>query len=251
MAADLAHLARQIQHARVARNWSQRELAAATRLAGDDGVSYGYIQQLERQVIKSPGKFKLDAIARALGFPSIDALLSTQNGVSLPANGSRAVSLSPSEAFTNVVGRLEDLHPPSSRPVPVYRWGSCGDPRDRMSAPDPDHLEYPPVGRETLVGPNGFAVLVKGESMSRRNIYDGDVVWINPDLPPRTGRPVLVRCWSQDGQEVGMVVKLYKNVPGERLVSDGEGAEGRAPLLCARYEIVGPVVWIERGFPPG
>ncbi len=251
MPADLAQLARRIRDARMARNWSQRELAAATRLRGGAGVSYGYIQQLEREVIRNPGKFKLDAIADALGYASIDALLSPQSGASSPAAPRSGVPDDPTRTFANVVGRLEDLRPPGSRPLPVYRWGACGDPRDHMSAPDPDHLDYSPVGRESLVGPNGFAVLVKGESMANRSIHDGDTVWVNPDLPPRTGRPVLVRCWSDEDQEVGMVIKLFKNVPGERLVSDGEGAEGRAPLLCARYDIIGPVVWIERGFPPG
>jgi SOS-response transcriptional repressor LexA len=136
--------------------------------------------------------------------------------------------------------------------LPVFRWGACGDPRDQESAPDPTDRDYPPLGKERLIGAAGFAVQVRGESMANRHIHDGDTVWINPDRPVRLGRPVLARVWAADGTEVGMVVKVLKRDDGgERLWGDGEGEEGSNPVICSRYDLIGPVVWVEpAGFPP-
>src|SRR6266542_5982209 len=50
--------------------WTQRRLAEAA------GVSNGYIALLELGRLSSPGKFRLDAIARALSLRTSDSLLS-------------------------------------------------------------------------------------------------------------------------------------------------------------------------------
>src|SRR5262249_22874478 len=157
---DPPSLGRRIAGLRHAQGWSQRRLAEAA------GVSHGYIALLELGRLPSPGKFRLDAVARALNLRTSDALLSPRLG-----DGSLDGSLrSPLETTglgravpesANVLGGLEQVRPPSARPLPVFRWGSCGDPRDRECPPDPDYLEYPPPGRETLIGPNGFGVVVK------------------------------------------------------------------------------------------
>ena len=208
------------------RGWSQRELAARA------GVSHGYVALLEAGKLRSPGKFKLDALARALGVESSDALVAD-----------RATS------GTNVVGRVEQLRAPEARLLPVYRWGSCGDPRDRESAPDPDYLDYAPLGREHLIGPHGFGVLVKGESMARRAIHDGDVVWVNPDRPIRVGGVVLARATDEQGHDMGMVVKTYgRTEVGACLLSDAE--DGRSPFVCREFSVIGPVVWVTSGHPP-
>ncbi len=227
-----------VREARLAQDLSAEQLARKA------DVSTAYVSKLERGRVGRPGFATVGRIAEALGYATPEALLAgvkSTNGLAyLPRTGVAG----PGSAEPNVVGRLEDLRSQEARLLPVYRWGSCGDPRDRESGPDPDHLEYPPPGKETLIGPNGFGVVVRGESMSNRGIHDGDTVWVNPDLPPKTGRTVLARCWDTDGQDVGMVVKVFKNTLGERLVSDGDGEDGRAPVLCARYEIIGPVVGI-------
>jgi len=148
----------------------------------------------------------------------------------------------------NVPGRIDDLRGVGVKPLPIYRWGSLGDPRDHLSAPNPDREDYPPPGREGLVGPNGFGVEVRGESMVARNVLDGDVVWVNPDKPYRLGGLVLALVDAGDG-ESGMVVKTYARTDvGECLVS--ERADGKSPVVCREYKIIGPIVWIQRGFPP-
>jgi SOS-response transcriptional repressor LexA len=142
----------------------------------------------------------------------------------------------------NVVGNLEHLRGPATQLLPVFRWGSCGDPRDRESPPDPDHLEYPPPGRESLIGPHGFGVMVKGDSMAARGIYDGDVVWVNPERPYQIGKVVLALVSDASG-ESGMVVKTYARTEvGECLLS--ETAEGRSPVVCREFKVIGPVVGI-------
>src|SRR5438094_950487 len=207
---------------RRAHGLSQRRLAEAA------GVSHGYVALLELGRLPSPGKFRLDAVARALNLRTSDALLAptaplptrqapraplatphaptsppppsqpstSQPPPRLPPTPSPAPAPAPAPPMpslaepprraasdSNVAGSLEQVRPAGAPLLPVFRWGSCGDPRDRESPPDPDHLEYPPPGRETLIGSNGFGVVVKGESMSARGIYDGDVVWDNPERP--------------------------------------------------------------------
>jgi SOS-response transcriptional repressor LexA len=152
--------------------------------------------------------------------------------------------VSPAEPRGNVVGRLEDLRAPGTTPLPVYRWGAAGDPRDTEAGPDPYTMAFPPVGHELLVGPKGFAIVVKGESMARRRIHDGDYVWVNPERPPRLGGIVLAGCRSKDGTDHGMVIKLWnRDRFGEALFSDGE--IDRLDVECDEFTIIGPVVLIQ------
>src|ERR1051326_6571896 len=62
-------LGQRIAGLRRAHGWSQRRLAQAA------GVSHGYVALLELGRLPSPGKFRLDAIARALNLRTSDALL--------------------------------------------------------------------------------------------------------------------------------------------------------------------------------
>src|SRR6266567_3541670 len=61
-------LGQRIATLRRASGWSQRRLADAA------GVSHGYIALLELGRLPSPGKFRLDAVARALNLRTSDAL---------------------------------------------------------------------------------------------------------------------------------------------------------------------------------
>jgi len=241
-------LGQRIAGLRHAQGWSQRRLAEAA------GVSHGYVAQLELGRLPSPGKFRLDAIAHALNLRTADALFSnpaTPPSVAPPphdvADDQDDLTIRDgvvsARAPSNVVGGLDQLRPPDARPLPVFRWGSCGDPRDRESPPDPDHLEFPPPGRETLIGHTGFGVMVKGESMAGRGIYDGDVVWINPDRAYQIGKVVLALVTDVGGEPAGMVVKTYARTDvGDCLLS--ETANERSPVICREFKIIGPVVGI-------
>ncbi len=246
---DPLTLGQRIAGLRHQHGWSQRRLAEAA------GVSHGYIALLELGRLPSPGKFRLDAVARALSLRTSDALLgpAPPPEFEVPATPTQrqrpptVLRFAPANTFeppeaSNVLGALDQLRPAGARPLPVFRWGSCGDPRDRESPPDPDHLEYPPAGRDTLIGPAGFGVMVKGESMAGRGIYDGDIVWVNPERPYQLGKVVLALV-SDVGGAAGMVVKTYAHTDvGECLLS--ESASGRSPVVCREFRIIGPVVGI-------
>jgi SOS-response transcriptional repressor LexA len=250
-------LGQRIAGLRRAHGWSQRRLAQAA------GVSHGYVALLELGRLPSPGKFRLDAVARALNLRTSDALLGPTDPLTLLAQP-RSMEQPPSaivqqqaslegerapESLPNVLGGLDQLRPLGARPLPVFRWGSCGDPRDRESPPDPDHLEFPPPGRESLIGPNGFGVVVKGDSMTARGIFDGDVVWVNPERPFQVGKVVLALV-SDLGGSAGMVVKTFARTEvGECLLS--ETAEGRSPVICREFKVIGPVVGITSWRLPG
>lgn len=250
---DAGALGQRIAALRREHGFSQRRLAEAA------GVSHGYIALLELGRLPSPGKFRLDAVARALNLRTSDALLGAQPSAVEPLAFARQAAGQPSRTLdrpnradqhsrvapqlvSNVLGNIDQLRSSSAQPLPVFRWGACGDPRDQESPPDPDHLEYPPPGRETLIGPNGFGVMVKGDSMAGRGIYDGDVVWVNPERPYAVGKVVLALV-SDVGGEAGMVVKTYARTEvGDCLLS--ETAAGRSPVVCREFRIIGPVVGI-------
>src|SRR5438067_9038798 len=68
MPTDPHALGQRIAGLRRASGWSQRRLAEVA------GVSHGYIALLELGRLPSPGKFRLDAVARALNLRTSDAL---------------------------------------------------------------------------------------------------------------------------------------------------------------------------------
>lgn len=192
----------------------------------------------------------LPAIALALRVQEADLVGNSATGdpaVSRVLPTSTGTVLNPSDEG-NVSGRVEDLRGPDVGRRPIYRWGSLGDPRDHFSAPYPDRLDYPPLGREHLVGPNGFGVEVRGSSMVGRDVRDGDICWINPDRSYRIGDLVLALL-TDESDEGGMVIKTYARADvGDCLMS--EAVDGRSTVVCDSFKIIGPVVWIERGFPP-
>ena len=264
MHADPRTIGQHIAALRRGNGWSQRHLADAA------GVSHGYIGLLERGQLPNPSKRRLDAIARALQLRTADALLNgpldadwdvdladgggyvgdvghigdqgdRRNAGSARTAGS-ARNVRNFGQLGNVAGTLDQVRPSGARQLPVFQWGSCGDPRDRESPPDPDHLEYPPTGRESLIGAAGFGVVVKGESMSGRGIHDGDVVWVNPERPYGVGKVVLALA-SDVGGDSGMVVKTFARTDvGDCLVSETD--TGRSTLVCREFKVIGPVVGI-------
>src|SRR5258708_14548145 len=91
--------------------------------------------------------------------------------------------------------------------------------------------------------------MVKGESMAGRGIYDGDVVWVNPERPYQIGKVVLALVSDVAG-EAGMVVKTYAHTDvGECLLS--ETTSGRSPVVCREFNVIGPVVGIPSRRLPG
>lgn len=212
---------------------SQAEMA---RRAGIDKSELTRILSGKR----NPTLRTLERMARALEVSASDLLSSQPEGAPLRERP---------EPF-NVAGRPEDLRDPRAELRPVYRWGSCGDPLSTDNAPDPDHLEYPPAGRESLVGPRGFAVIVKGDSMTGRAIRDGDVVWVNPDRAVRQNGVVLADVTSETGEQ-GMVVKVLARDHLSEILMSARAGEDREAVACDYFQVIGPVVLVVSIRPPG
>jgi transcriptional regulator with XRE-family HTH domain len=199
-------------------------------------------------------------IIHALGFTDEDAFFKDFKAatgvtptVTTSPDGTLILEATHPNWTPNAEGRLEDLRIPEAGLLPIYNWGACGDPRNSDSAPDPSDLEYPPIGKERLVGMHGFAIRVRGSSMTNRKIHDGDIVWVNPDMAPRIGRIVAARTWNLDGGECGTVIKVWRKNEegGDELWGDGEDEEGRDHIIFGRMDILGPIVWISpQGYPP-
>src|SRR5436305_14609738 len=93
MPADPHALGLRIAGLRHAAGWSQR------RLAETAGVSHGYIALLELGRLPSPGKFRLDAVARALNLRTSDALTSpTDTFTASPTSSARTLASPPTPA---------------------------------------------------------------------------------------------------------------------------------------------------------
>lgn len=146
---------------------------------------------------------------------------------------------------------VEDAMPEGIGRLPVYRWGSCGDPTNHSSedAPIPDHDRWPPVSKASLIGAAGFAVQVRGDSMRGRGIDDGDFCWVNPKRPPQLNQVVAALVTNGTGDS-GLVVKtLGRDAKGEFLVSQpAPGA--RVRVECQSMRVLGPVVAVTREFTP-
>src|SRR5437588_11947317 len=112
-------LGQRIAALRRAHGWSQRRLAEAA------GVSHGYIALLELGRLPSPGKFRLDAVARALNLRTADALLAPilplpeplARAAGQPRNAGDGDSAQP---VANVVGSLESLRGHAAQLLPVF-----------------------------------------------------------------------------------------------------------------------------------
>src|SRR5690348_14318942 len=107
MPVDPHALGQRIATLRRAHGLSQRRLAEAA------GVSHGYIALLELGRLPSPGKFRLDAVARALNLRTSDALLAP-----VPELSPRAGLGASGEPDTEI-DLDEALRPPPGAPTPA------------------------------------------------------------------------------------------------------------------------------------
>lgn len=225
--------------------WSNVPSDRLPRLAAAFGVSVAKLYEAPDDVVVTPGGA---SAGTGTGPPAITGSGSMNVRGPSTSGSTGARGQSPGFAERNVGGRVDDLRPTGAVPLPIYRWGSLGDPRDQESAPFEDRMDYPPLGKERLIGPNGFGVDVRGNSMVGRGIQDGDLCWVNPERPYRLGDVVLALISDADG-EGGMVIKEYARTEvGECLTSATD--TGHSTVVCDQFSIIGPVVWIQRGFPP-
>lgn len=96
------------------------------------------------------------------------------------------------EAADANVGAGPDLH--RFRPVPLISWVQAGDWQEVIDTLQPGEGE--PLFCPKAHGPHTFALRVRGMSMSPR-YDDGDVIFVDPDVPADHGKNVVVRLETE------------------------------------------------------
>jgi transcriptional regulator with XRE-family HTH domain len=230
-----------VREEREARGWSQRHLAANAR------VSTAYVAKLEAAKGKRPYDEELGRVVAAVGFESTDALLAAGR-YGLLAEGESGLG----------VGQGTPAQP-GIAPRPVYAWGSLADLTlvGTETQPEPSAERYPPLDYAHVILPDGYVLQVRGDSMSGRKpvpLLDGDYCWVVPKRRRayRLHGLVAARVVGATGPagESGNVVRsLGRDETGEFLYAE-PAPSVRQRVECERFDVLGPVVRIERSLSP-
>lgn len=138
----------------------QKKQISQTRLSKISGVSQSYIFKILNDQIKKPSLDTLEKLATALD----STVAQLNHSLELPKEADPVVGL---------------------RKVPLISWVQAGLPTPVASLDDMDKWYICPV----RISKNGFALKVRGESMEPM-FFEGDIVFIDPDVPAESGRIV-------------------------------------------------------------
>lgn len=138
----------------------QEKQISQTRLSKISGVSQSYIFKILNDRIKKPSLDTLEKLATALD----STVAQLNHSLELPKEADPVVGL---------------------RKVPLISWVQAGLTTPVASLDDMDKWYICPV----RISKNGFALKVRGESMEPM-FFEGDIVFIDPDVPAESGRIV-------------------------------------------------------------
>lgn len=138
----------------------QEKQISQTRLSKISGVSQSYIFKILNDQIKKPSLDTLEKLASALD----STVAQLNHSLELPKEADPVVGL---------------------RKVPLISWVQAGLPTPVASLDDMDKWYICPVS----ISNEGFALKVRGESMEPM-FYEGDIVFIDPEVPAESGRIV-------------------------------------------------------------
>lgn len=138
----------------------QEKQISQTRLSKISGVSQSYIFKILNDQIKKPSLDTLEKLATALD----STVAQLTHSLELPKEADPVVGL---------------------RKVPLISWVQAGLPTPVASLDDMDKWYICPV----RISKNGFALKVRGESMEPM-FYEGDIVFIDPEVAADPGRIV-------------------------------------------------------------
>lgn len=138
----------------------QEKQISQTRLSKISGVSQSYIFKILNDQIKKPSLDTLEKLATALD----STVAQLNHSLELPKEADPVVGL---------------------RKVPLISWVQAGLPTPVASLDDMDKWYICPV----RISKNGFALKVRGESMEPM-FFEGDIVFIDPEVPAESGRIV-------------------------------------------------------------
>lgn len=178
-------LGKRISSARIAAGLSQSELAERV------GVRQTTISAIESGANASPRKWR--ELASALAIPE-DELLSLSRRASDEKGRTR---LSPD------VKKFAPMRRPVSpigggvRRLPVYGRATGG--VDGEYVFNGEILDYEDCPPELLDVPDAYAVYIGGDSMAPR-YESGDVAWVHPGKPAKTGNGVVVQVAHENGE---------------------------------------------------
>ncbi len=160
----------------------QEKQISQTRLSKISGVSQSYIFKILNDQIKKPSLDTLEKLATALD----STVAQLNHSLELPKEADPVVGL---------------------RKVPLISWVQAGLPTPVASLDDMDKWYICPV----RISKNGFALKVRGESMEPM-FFEGDIVFIDPDVPAESGRIVAAVDDSAADPEATLK-KLVKDGP--------------------------------------
>lgn len=138
----------------------QERQISQTRLSKISSVSQSYIFKILNDQIKKPSLDTLEKLATALD----STVAQLNHSLELPKEADPVVGL---------------------RKVPLISWVQAGLPTPVASLDDMDKWYICPV----RISKNGFALKVRGESMEPM-FFEGDIVFIDPEVPAESGRIV-------------------------------------------------------------
>ena len=126
------------------------------------------------------------------------------------------------------------------RTVPLLRWHQI----DQMvMREEPPRLIHAEALLETDVpGKRTFAVQVRDNSMQPL-FSEGEIIFVNPDLPSEPGRYVLVQ--SEDGRPEGALLRQLKEIGGETILHPLNRRYEDLPVM-KQQRILGRVVRLRK-----
>lgn len=154
-------------------------------LARRVGITHASVNKWESGLNQPKGRY-LNDLAAALGV-SVDWLLTGKE------DGATGVAESPIPGYRNV----EPAVIPQGRRIPILSYVQAGNWRemcDPASAFD-GNVEY--VTTSVEIGPCGFGLWVRGNSMEPR-FMEGDLLIADPDVLPKPGNFVIAKNGSEE-----------------------------------------------------
>ncbi|MBO9539653.1 helix-turn-helix domain-containing protein [bacterium] len=218
-------------------------------LAEKAGVSPAYVSNLERgsdPMTKKPVKpsaKKLSQLAKAtMVEPAFLVALATGQDPGSPRQADPRTELL--HLLENQARELERfkvrIQEPGMREIPHFGPVACGNtgylPNEPLSV-----TAWPTF----LVGSADFSVQVKGDSLDRQGLMEGDWVFLktlSPDRRPREGSIVLASL--REGEDYLATLKLFSKRGGRyRLEPDSTNEDHHPVAVDDDVRVLGQVVW--------
>ncbi|MFC1845806.1 helix-turn-helix domain-containing protein [Chloroflexota bacterium] len=171
----MANIGDVLRRLRAERDWTQKQLSQASGLSQTD------IARIENGVTKRPSAKTVGRLSRALGIEIEELEMYSREGGQPEA----VAAAKPSPEIPAVI--IDAVE------VPVMA---------DMHAPG-EPIEYAYLPKQKAAGKNIFGVKIRGTSLEQYGVKDGEVLFIDKDLPPEVGRYLL--CYDNSDEHPRIV----------------------------------------------